>query len=72
MAWKGSSTVQRCGLIGESVSLWGWALKSFSQALLSVRVSQLPTVSQSRFKDYQLKHHICLHVIMLPAMMIME
>ena len=28
-AWpKGNGTIRRCGLVGESVSLWGWVLTS--------------------------------------------
>jgi hypothetical protein len=31
-AWPmGSSTIRRCGLVGGSASLWGWALRFWAQ-----------------------------------------
>ena len=31
-----SGTIKRCGFVGGRVSLWGWALRSYAQALPSV------------------------------------
>ena len=46
-AWPtGNGTMRRCGLVGGSVSLWRWALRSPILKLCPVWLSLLPPVDQ--------------------------
>jgi hypothetical protein len=55
------------------MSLWGWDLRSYAQALPSAEDSFLLSAFGSRQNSQLLfQHHVCLHVAMLPAMMKMD
>ena len=74
-AWTmGSGTIKRCGLVEGSVSPCRQALRIPSaHAPPSVEVRVSFCCLWAKMENPQLlQHHVCLHVTMLPTMMIMD
>ena len=64
---------KRCGLVGGSESLWGWALRVYAQTLVSAEEtsSWLP-LDQDVELSAPFPDHVRLDTAMLPTMMIMD
>ena len=70
MCDPGSSTIRRCGLVGECVSLWERTLRPSSYL---PEDSLLLSAFRLRWRtQHLLQHHACLDAVMLPTVMILD
>jgi hypothetical protein len=70
-----SSTIRRCGLVGGSVTLWGWAMRDLPPSRLeaSFFFFFFPFCLQNKILNSQLPlHHDWLDASMLSTLMIMD
>jgi hypothetical protein len=69
MIGPGSGTMRRCGLVGGSMSLWGWSLRPSS---LPVRQSSSVCLWTKIQNSQFLQCHACLNAAILPIMLTVD